>query len=101
MTRPLRDDPRHQALRAANPTKHCGRMMCVRTLPSPEVWQRAKESYGDGYDAECVCPCLECHPAEVAYNNALDVARDLYGRTAADMLEAARVRVIAAVCTGG
>lgn len=74
--------------------------MCVKTLPSPDAWQQAKELYGDGYDAECVCPCLECHPAEVSYDSALHVVRDLYGRTAADMMETARVRVLAAVCTG-
>jgi hypothetical protein len=95
MTAPLRDDPRHRELRLRGPTKHCGRSMCVRTLPSPEDWD-ARLTESPGYDPECVCPCLDCHPVDVDYQAALDVVRKVYGRTAADTMEMARRMALAA-----
>ena len=87
------DDPRHAELRALGHTKHCGSSMCTYTLPDPDAWTTALLTNPD-YDPECCCPCLGCHPADVAYDNALRVVRLEYGEKMAGKFKAAREAVL-------
>jgi hypothetical protein len=82
----------HARLRGS---RHCGRRFCVETLPSPEDWQARLEERGAlGYEPECLCPCLVCHPDPGHYHRILWVVREAYGPETERLMREARERLL-------
>jgi hypothetical protein len=47
-----------------------------------------------GYEPECLCPCLVCHPDPPRYHRILWVVRELYGDEVMRLMREARERLI-------